>query len=37
VADRFEVSALTIDTLLKNHGRIPRDQFEQDFETMAAA
>jgi hypothetical protein len=36
VADYFDVSPLTIDTLLKNHGRIPRDQSDYDFEAAAA-
>jgi hypothetical protein len=36
VAAYFDVSELTIDTLLKNHGRIPRDQLDYDFEVVAA-
>ena len=37
VADHFHVSGLTVDTLLKNHGRIARDQLDYDFETISTA
>jgi len=36
VAERFAVSDLTIDTLLKNHGRIPRGVAELDFDMLVA-
>ncbi len=36
VADHFHVSDRTIDTLLKNHSRIPRDEAEYDVEYAAA-
>jgi hypothetical protein len=37
VADHFHVSGLTVDTLLKNHGRIPRDDVDYDFDAADAA
>jgi hypothetical protein len=37
VASHFEVSPMTIQTLLKNHGRIPRDGSDSDFDGVAAA
>jgi Zn-dependent peptidase ImmA (M78 family) len=37
IADHFNVSDLAIDTLLKNHGRIPRDHFDYDFDTISTA
>lgn len=36
VADHFDVSERTVDALLKNHGRIPRDQLNDDFEAAVA-
>lgn len=36
VAERFNVSYLTIDTLLKNHGRIARGDGVPDFDVLAA-
>jgi hypothetical protein len=32
VAEYFDVSPMTINTLLKNHGRLPREAAEQDFD-----
>jgi Zn-dependent peptidase ImmA (M78 family) len=37
VAEHFNVSPRTINTLLKNHGRLDRDDSEQDFDVTAAA
>ena len=37
VSEYFDVSPLTVDTLLKNHGRIPRDQLDCDFDYAATA
>lgn len=37
VAGHFQVSELTIATLLKNHGRIPRDDVDYDFDAPVAA
>ena len=36
VAEHFDVSPMTIDTLLKNHGRLEREGFDADFEVAAA-
>lgn len=36
VAEHFEVSPLTIRTLLVNHGRLAREELETEFETAAA-
>jgi hypothetical protein len=36
VAEHFDVSPMTIDTLLKNHGRIEREAFDADFEVATA-
>lgn len=36
VAEHFDVSPMTIDTLLKNHGRLEREGSESDFEVAAA-
>ncbi len=35
VAEHFDVSPMTINTLLKNHGRLPREASEQDFDVAA--
>lgn len=37
VAAHFQVSDLTIDTLLKNHGRVPRDELDFDYDSVATA
>ena len=37
IADYFKVSPLTIRTLLTNHGRIDRNDFDWDYETVTAA
>jgi hypothetical protein len=36
VADYFDVSPMTINTLLMNHGRIEREPYDLDFEASAA-
>lgn len=36
VADYFDVSEMTIRTLLVNHHRIPRDELDEDFDIAAA-
>lgn len=36
VAEHFDVSPMTIDTLLKNHGRIEREGFDAETEMAAA-
>ncbi len=36
IADHFQVSGLAIAALLKNHGRVPRDDLDVDFGTAAA-
>lgn len=36
VAEHFDVSPMTIDTLLKNHGRIERENSDFEFEAVAA-
>jgi hypothetical protein len=35
VAEYFDVSPMTINTLLKNHGRLPREASEQDLDVAA--
>nr|HAQ92925.1 hypothetical protein [Afipia sp.] len=37
VAEHFDVSPLTIQTLLMNHGRVERDAFDTELESAAAA
>jgi hypothetical protein len=37
VAEHFEVSPMTIRTLLVNHRRIEREEFDEEFETVSAA
>ncbi len=36
VAEHFDVSPMTINTLLKNHGKIEREGLDVDFEAAAA-
>ena len=36
VAEHFDVSPMTVNTLLKNHGRLEREESEQDFDVAAA-